>query len=392
MISIPAAQTALSSLGLDAWLIHDYCGSNPTLSKFITQQSHDTGRTFLIIPANGQPRLLVHTLEILNHKDSDIVVDSFVSHQDIRAWLEKNLTPHKKVAMEYSPNSDLPSVSFVDAGTLELVRSFGPEIVTSADLLQATAPTWTPANLASHHQAARALEEINAKAFDLISTSLRGDKPIDEYTVQQLIIAEMDRHKLIQDGPAIVAAGKNGRFPHYEPTKEHHSPVQKGDIVLIDLWAKPEGADGTFADITVMGFAGTTVPPEARKVFDAVRTAQKLVVERLTETWTKKETLQGWELDRIARDYITSQGYGDQFIHSTGHPIGPGDSVHAPGVGLNDISAHDTRVIIPGIGLTVEPGIYTKDFGVRLELNVYMDPEKGPVVTTHTQDDFFLLG
>lgn len=251
-----------------------------------------------------------------------------------------------------------------------------------------TTPHWTPYNLSSHLEACQILENIKNRAFSQIRNNVGSITDLD---VQQFILNEFVTNGLISsDGEPIVATNSNSQDPHYTPTQNRHSIICAGDWILIDIWAKLDQDDAAFADITWIGFTGTDIPKLHQQLFHIVVTARDLVVESVQNAWEKEEVLQGWQLDRVARDYIIEKGYGECFIHTTGHSLGPGNSVHAPGVGLNDFSGHDTREIIENIGFSVEPGIYIPECGMRSEINVYMDCDKGPVVTTPQQDTIIL--
>lgn len=249
-------------------------------------------------------------------------------------------------------------------------------------------PQWSKVALSSHLEACALLEHIKDKAFSYI-TENHGS--ITEYDVQQLILQEFEKHDMeTSDGDPIVGVNANSKDPHYTPTITENTIIADNDWVLIDIWAKLQGSENAYSDITWVGFTGPEVPAKHQEIFDIVITARNLVVQETQKAWQEKRTLEGWELDRVARDNIIKKGYGEAFIHTTGHSMGPGNSVHSPGVGLNDYSSHDTRPIIPNIGFSVEPGIYLPEFGMRSEIDVYMDPVKGPIVTTPQQDQIVI--
>jgi Xaa-Pro aminopeptidase len=252
-------------------------------------------------------------------------------------------------------------------------------------------PPWTPAQLASHKQVAAELDEIKGLAFAAIAEAVRSNTPLTEYDIQQLILQEFERrHIVTSDGEPIVAVNENSRHPHYFPKKES-SPITKNCWILLDIWGKHAGEDTVFADITWVAYTGNAVSAKHQEIFAIVCQARDLVVEKLQAAWKANQQLEGWQLDRLARDHITERGYGEQFIHTTGHSLGTGESVHAPGVGLNDRSQHDTRPVLPGNGITIEPGIYLPEFGMRTEIDLFMDPQEGPIITTDVQREITLL-
>jgi Xaa-Pro aminopeptidase len=232
---------------------------------------------------------------------------------------------------------------------------------------------------------------VKDAAFEFIRQRVRSGQPLSEYDVQQLIVQQFqDRHMETEHSP-IVGVNQNSGNPHYEPTSQRHLPIQRGDWVLIDLFARYPGEQGVFADITWVAYLGTSVLEKYQAVFEIVKTARDRVVARLQEAWAAGERLEGWQVDDVARQHITDAGYGPYFVHRTGHSMGPGTSIHALGVNLDNLETHDTRTIQPGIGFSVEPGIYLPEFGVRSEINVYVDPKQGPVVTTPVQQEILLL-
>lgn len=385
------AQTFMTTAGIDAWVVSDFRGSNPVLTPILGCSPHLTRRVLLVVSAAGPPVLLVHAIEAGQFGHEGDTVRTYRSHDDLVAILKPLLQGCTRVAIEYSPGGLLPAVSWVDAGTVDMLRDLcAAELVSSADLLQATLAIWDAAAVAAHHEASIAVAEARDAAFDAIRRSLRDDAPVTEYDIQSLIGQHLETAGFETDHPAIVGVNAHSADPHYAPVAGASAQICKGDWVLIDLWARRPGEQHVFADITWVAAAGA-VRPEQRQVFDIVRCARDLIVARLHEAWRLGQVVKGHELDRLARDSIDDAGYGDRFLHRTGHSLSPGPSVHGLGANLDDIESRDTRTLLPGTGFTIEPGIYLENFGVRLEINVYVDPVAGPIVTTPAQDDIVLL-
>jgi Xaa-Pro aminopeptidase len=236
------------------------------------------------------------------------------------------------------------------------------------------------------------LDAIRILAFQEITTALRSNAPLTEYDLQQHILQEFKHRSLIiTNGEPIVAVNANSRLPHYFPTPDTASLITENSWILLDIWGKHTDPDSVYADITWVAFTGQEIPAKQQEIFDIVITARDRVITKLQQAWQNQLPAEGWELDRAVRDYITEKGYGDSFIHTTGHSLDAGESVHAKGVSLNDVSAHDTRAVLPGSAITIEPGIYVEDFGVRTEIDVYIDPKTGPIITTELQTTIPIL-
>ncbi|MGE5609387.1 MAG: M24 family metallopeptidase, partial [Bacillota bacterium] len=367
-MDLSAAQSFMQQSAIDAWLLYDFRNSNPYFWHVLGSSKHTTRRSFLLIPRTGSPRLLVHAIDENLFLPFNLPLTRYVSWQDLHTHLRTLLAGSSRVAMEYSPGAAIPIASYADAGMVELIRSMGLEVTSSADLFQLAAARWDTAAYNSHVSAARLIDAAKDAAFRFIGESLSANRPLTEYDVQQFLMAEFAKNNLWTDDPPIVGVNQNSGNPHYQPTRDHSSPIHPGDWVLIDLWAKHPGDPNTFADITWTGFAGSTPSPEQVKVFNIVTQARDAVVQRLQQAWKAGEELRGWQLDRVARTVIENAGYGDSFFHRTGHSMGPGNSDHALGVNLDDLETHDTRRVLPGLGFSVEPGIYLPTFGVRSEI------------------------
>ena len=391
MFDLQKIQAHMRAEGIGAWLVYDFRGSNPVFWQLLGQRRQTTRRVFLVIPATGAPRLICSMVEPEALAGLQVQLTHYASWTQMEDLLREAVGGQGRVAMEYSPGGALPIMSWVDGGTLELVRSLGPEVVSSADLCQVALAVWSAEALVSHRDACRQVAEVKDAAFEHIRYALANHTALSEYGVQEFISAEFTKRGLDMDHPAIVGVNQNSGNPHYGPSETASASIQHGDWVLIDLWARHPGEQHIFGDITWVGFAGSRVPEPQSAVFAVVREARDKVVARLQEAWRGGEALQGWQLDRVARDIIAGYGYGEQYVHRTGHSLGPGPTVHALGVNLDDLETHDERQILPGTGFSVEPGIYLPEFGVRLEINMYVDPKTGPEVTTPQQNEVVLL-
>jgi len=381
----------MTASGIDCWLIHDFRGNNPVFHQLLGEKKNNTRRCFLLIPSQGDP------VFISSHLDKDLFssfgfeVELYGGWQQLEKILGRLLKHYRKIAMEYSAGGKLPMISWVDAGTIEMIKDIGVEIVSSADLFQAVAAVWSDAQFQSHISACEKVVSIKDEAFKMIRNTISAGGKISEYDVKRIILERFEKAKLFNaDGP-VVAVNENSGNPHYEPSSDNSKIIGRENLVLIDLWARPIGDSGIFADVTWVGYTGEAPPTRYNEVFNIVRNARDLVVSRLKQAWNKKETLAGYQLDDIARNHIAGRGYGDYFLHRTGHSLGGGDHPHGLGANLDNFETHDTRLVIPGTGVTVEPGIYLDEFGVRSEINVFMDPALGPTVTTPSQESIIKL-
>jgi Xaa-Pro dipeptidase len=391
MLDLERAQNYMRESAIDGWLVYDFRGHNPVMAQVAGAGKFVTRRNFLFIPRDGKIGVIAHFIDRDQFANLDAVIQSYAGWPEMIDHLRQTLTGSHRIAMEYSPGGAIPAMAWVDGGTLELIRSLGVEVVSSADLFQIAATTWPKAALDSHMSASQAVAAIKDAAFDYIRRSLAADRSLTEYDVQEFIMREFREQGLETEHRPIVAVNANSGNPHYEPTQQRHLPIAKGDWVLIDLWARHPGEQNVFADITWVAYAGDRVPENYEAVFEIVKIARDRVVARLKEAWASGEKLQGWQVDMVARATMDEAGYAQDFKHRTGHSMGPGTSVHALGVNLDNLETHDTRSILPGIGFSVEPGIYLAEFGVRSEINMFVDPDDGPTVTTPLQEEIIRL-
>jgi Xaa-Pro aminopeptidase len=390
-------QDFMQQEGLPGWLVHDYRSSNPIFRELVTPSGHVTRPCFLLVPSASPPQLLTHHVDAGKFADCGLDLIVYSSRQSMIASLQRMLPSGSRVAMEYSPLGALPRVSRVDAGTIELVRSLEVAVESSADLMQFVTQRWSAEQLEEHRRSAAKLGEIVQEAFQYTGASLKDG--VTEFQVAEFIRRRFREEGLESpDGP-IVAVNAHASDPHFQPAAEASSVVRPGDWMLIDLWAKPAhhpassslGAGGhhsVYADITWVAYVGDTVPEQHREVFDIVTGARDAALKYLDDSFQQGLAVQGWQADDVARRYIAERGYGDYFTHRLGHSIGR--EVHADGVNLDGFETRDTRRIIPGIGFSIEPGIYLPEFGVRSEIDAYMS-ESGPIVTSPVQLEVVLI-
>ncbi len=371
-LDIAAIQAALKADGLDAWLLYDFHGSNP-IAADVTGAGRGGGhlatrRWYYLIPASGEPRGLVHAIErhVLAHLPGSIA--QYAGRDQLERGLRDLARDVRRVAMEYSPNGAIPYLGRVDAGTIEQLRAFGLEIVSSGDLVQRFAAVWDAQAVETHMKASEKLYRVKDRAFAAIRDRLKTSTPTTEYDIQQLMMGWFRDEGLVTDSPPIVGAAGNGGNPHYMPTATEHRPIRPGEMVLLDLWGKLDRPGAVFADITWVGYTGAAPPEKFVKVFDVVAAARDAAVTLVQAAVAKGEQLQGWQVDRAASRVLRNSGYGSHVLHRTGHSLG--ESVHGNGVNMDDYETHDDRRLLPGTGFTIEPGLYFDDFGVRLEINM----------------------
>jgi Xaa-Pro dipeptidase len=380
---IAEIQKALQAAKLDGWLFYDFRGSDPLAARILRLGDHASGsrRWFYYIPAIGEPIKIVHSIE---RAKLDALPGKRVTY---RGWEELNARvagaiqgppenrPRnqvtKRVAMQYSPRNDIPYISRVDAGTIELVRSFGAEIVTSAELVQQFEAVLTRAQKQSHIDASDKLHRVLMEAFAEIGRNIRSEKPITEYDIQQFIARRLDEEGMTRED-GIVAVNANTANPHYFPTREANIPIRRGDFVLFDIVSKLRQPGAICTDQTWTGFVGDIVPEEYVRIFHIVREARDAATEFVRKNVRDGKRIHGAEVDDVSRGVIKRAGYGEQFTHRTGHSIG--EECHGNGVNIDNFETRDSRFITAGVLFSVEPGIYQEGkFGVRSEIDVYVD-------------------
>lgn len=423
-------RAALAQQQIDAWVIYDFRGSSAVLPRVLPPEgpaAHGansansatgqparwtTRRLALVVPRVGPATLLVNPLDAGQFASLPALRDGTVLERRYVAWtafrdeLACLLAGTRRVAMEYSPGAALPAVGTVDAGTIELVRALGVEVVSSADLIQATAAAWGgPSTLATHQRTSALVDAIKDEAFARVGAAVRAGATIFEHEVAAFIRERFAAHGLHSDDGPVVAVNAHAADPHYLPAPEHPMPIRAGDWLLIDLWARPGGAGAEreiFGDITWVASVGGPARALHARVFGVVAAARDAALDRARAAWAAGERVEGWQLDEAARRVITDAGLAHGLRHRTGHSLSPGPLVHGLGMNLDALETRDSRAMLPDTGFTIEPGVYLPDerdpaggptgLGVRLEINVYVDPALGPVVTSGVQREIIIAG
>ena len=365
-------QAELRAEKLDGWLFYDHHRRDPIAARILgSGNGMNTRRWFYLIPARGEPRKLVHRIEsaALDHLPGRKTVYS--GRDELETGLKRTLGGAKTVAMQYSPRNEIFYVSLVDAGTVELVRGLKCRVVTSADLVQKFEASWTPAQAESHRAAGVLVDQITQGAFRRAAEHVREGRAITEYDLVKWMLGEFRANGLeTEDGPN-ASVGPSSGDPHYEPREGKSRPIRKGDLLLLDVWAKLARPDSVYYDITWMGYLGAEVPDRYAKVFAVAREARDAAVAFVQKNVRAGRPIAGFQVDRVARGIITKAGYGKNFVHRTGHNIGR--DVHGAGANMDDLEIHDVRRILPHTCFSIEPGIYFPEFGVRTEVNVYVN-------------------
>jgi Xaa-Pro dipeptidase len=382
-------QTDLRTAKLDGWLFYDFRGRDP-IAQGILQlpPGMRTRRWYYFVPAKGTPRKLVHKIETesLAALPGDTLF--YAGQEELRKNLGKLLGRAKNVAMQYSPKNAIPYVAMVDAGTVELVRSTGVKVVSSADLVQKYEACWSEAQLESHLAAGAVIDRVVRVAFELAANNVREKKTFTEYDLKQWILKEFESAGISVDQGPDIAVGPHASDPHYGPTPETASPIREGDLLLLDVWGKMKAAGSVYYDITWVGYLGAMVPEKMAKIFGIVREARDKAVDLIQSSVAAGKPLQGWQVDMAARKVIEKAGYGKYFFHRTGHNIG--QTVHGNGVNMDGLETHDVRHLIPKTCNSIEPGIYLPEFGIRSEVNMYIG-EKEARVTGAVQKEILAL-
>jgi|HubBroStandDraft_6_1064221.scaffolds.fasta_scaffold133331_2 Xaa-Pro dipeptidase len=373
-MQIKEIQEALRDEKLDGWLFFDHHQRDPLAYRILKLNPTRTmtRRWYYLIPAQGEPKGLVHAIEsgaLAGLPGKTQIYSSWGAQVD---GIKSLLSGCRRIAMQYSPNCAIPYVSLVDGGTLELVRSTGVEVFTSANLVQLFEARWTAEQLEMHLEAGRRVDRIRAEAFQSIGTALTANRTINEWQVNRFIRDGFEKSGLVTDHGPIVGVNANMSNPHYEPGPEGSHEIRKGDAVLIDMWAKLNRPGAVFYDITWTGYCGAEPPSAIQNVFEVVRDARDRAVERVQSAMRKNESIHGFDVDDAARGYIKDKGFAEYFLHRTGHSIG--EEVHGTGANMDNLETHDERRIIPGTCFSVEPGVYLPEFGIRSEVNVYVGP------------------
>ncbi|MEZ6055170.1 MAG: M24 family metallopeptidase [Planctomycetaceae bacterium] len=381
MFSLDAIQSALQEAGLDGWLLYDFRGLNPLSRRVLKLADNQMGsrRWFYWIPAQGKPHKLVHRIEddALDHLPGSKTI--YLRWQELEAGIKTMIGGQGRVAMEYSPRNGNPYIARVDAGTVELVTSFGPEVVSSGDLIQLFEATWDDDQEAMHLAACQVTDAAFTVAWKTIAAAIRNDGGIEEMAVSDAIMQHFADHHCVTYHPPIIGRGPNGGLPHYETGTGTNTRIQEGDLVLVDLWCKLDKPRSTYSDHTRMGFVGLEVPQKYADIFNIVAAARDAGIDYVQQAYAAGRPVQGWEVDDATRAVIEQAGYGEQFRHRTGHNIG--QEVHGNGAHMDNLETREERFVLPRTCFSIEPGIYLPEFGVRSEINVWIDGNRKVHVT-----------
>ena len=387
--SLPAIQSALERAGLDGWLLYDFHGLNPVAVGMLDLPGMTTRRFFVYIPRKGSPVAITHAIEQgpWTGWPSKWTKEKYSSWRVLESLLG-NLVKGKRVAMEYSPGDAVPYLDRVPAGVIEMVRSAGATVVSSAELVSSFYAVWSDDQRASHERAARAVSVIGQEAIRLAGSRAGSASPLTEYALQSWIRDRFEAGGLETDHGPIVAIGPNAANPHYEPTAENTATINRGDILLVDLWAREK--NGVFADQTWMGSLGAPSERDSA-IWQAVRDARDAAISLLRERINSHKPVRGGEVDDAARAVITERGYGDNFIHRTGHSIDPRD-LHGSGPHIDNLETREERELIPGVGFSIEPGIYLPgDVGMRSEVNGFIGADGLLITPSDYQKDLMVV-
>ena len=370
-------QQALRDQKFDGWLFYDHHHRDPIAYRVLglREELMVTRRWFYWIPAKGEPQKLVHRIES-HHLDSlPGQKHEYSGWQELFEKLKQVLAPYQTLAMQYSPNNIIPYIGMVDAGTIELLRSFGKKIVSSGDLVARFEAVWSEEQIATHFAARDVIDRVTAEAFKEIGRRVRNGGT-HEYEMQQWMVEAMRRDNVIaEDGP-IVGVNKNSADPHFEPRADRSTPIREGDLVLIDIWGKKNSPGAVYYDITWTGVVGQPTDRH-RQIFDIVRAGRDAGIAKVKEAVAARQKLAGWEVDEATRSSIQSAGYGQYFVHRTGHSIGV--AIHANGANMDNLETKDEREILPNTCFSIEPGVYLPEFGVRSEVNMLVRPGSAEV-------------
>jgi Xaa-Pro aminopeptidase len=389
-MNLSELQKAIQSAGLDGWLFFDHHHRDPLAYRILglADSLHVTRRWYYFIPAHGEPRKLVHRIEPGHLDGLPGTKTAYSRWQEHPKGIADMLGGAKRIAMQYSPECAIVYVSLVDAGTVEIIRKLGVEVVSSVDLVQHFEARWSAAQLESHLEAGRRVDRVRRQAFEQIAGKHRAGERIGEYEIQQFISTRFREEGLVFDNDCIVAVNENGSNPHYSPDAHENREILKGDSVLIDMWAKLDQPDSTYYDITWMGFCGDNPDSERENIFAVLRDARNKGADHVRAAIAAGEDLRGFQVDDAVRAHIDQAGYGQYFIHRTGHSIGT--EVHGSGANMDNFELHDIRRVIPWTCFSIEPGIYMPHVGMRTEVNVFVD-DKSARVTGEQQDRLVLV-
>lgn len=373
-MNLELIQTALREQGMDAWLFYDHHHRDPIAYRILglSEHAHVTRRWYYVIPAEGEPRKLVHRIEAGRLDALPGSKGVYSSWQELESGLAALVAPYERIAMQYSPRNQIMYVSLVDAGTMDVLRELGRTVVSSANLVSQFEAVLTEEQIASHYEAQAALDEILAEGFAEIGRRVRSmfgeGGRVTEYDMVQWLQDAMRRADLVWENGPNVSVNENSADSHYEPTAESAKEIREGDFVLIDIWARKNRPGTCYYDITWTGVVGREPTDREQQVFEIVKAARDAAVHRVSDAFATGEAVAGWQADDAAREVIERAGFGEFFTHRTGHNIG--NILHGNGANLDNLETHDERLILPNTCFSVEPGIYLDTFGIRSEVNM----------------------
>jgi len=377
-MDLSAIQQALRERNIDGWLFYDHHHRDPISYRVLGLPDGlmVTRRWYYLIPAKGEPVKLVHKIESGHLDTLPGTKKQYAGWQELFDGLKQMLGPYRDLAMQYSPNNFVFTISMVDAGTADMIRGLGKNIVSAADLIAQFEATLTDEQIKSHFAARDVIDTVTAEAFKEIGRRVRGGGTY-EHEIQQFFMEAFRRENMVTDDAPIVAVNANSGNPHYEPSASRPVPIREGDFVLLDVWAKKNTPGAVFYDITWVGVVGKGPTERQREIFKVVSEARDIGVQTVQKGIAAAKPIAGWEVDRAVRGHIKKAKYGEYFIHRTGHSIGA--EVHSNGANMDDLEIHDERRILPNSLFSIEPGIYLPEFGVRLEVDVLVRPGSAEV-------------
>ncbi len=393
-MDLGAIQGALREAGFDGWLFYDFHHRDPMAYRILGLDIHamTSRRWFYFVPAEGEPVKLAHRVEPGKLDSLPGRQEHYLAWTELHEQLKTMVGKSAKVAMQYSPMNNIPYISVVDAGTVELVRSLGPEVVSSAELVQTFEAVSDEAGLASHRWAGEKVQEIKDEAYALMHRALVNSKPITEFEVMRFILERFESEGMITHGAKpIVGFNDHPVNCHFEPVEEDAYTLKRGDTILIDLWAARREPAGIYYDITWCGYAGDEPRAKYLEIWNTVRDARDAALDMVRERMAAGTPTYGHEVDDACRNVVTRAGYADYFLHRTGHNIGT--EVHGNGVNIDNLETRDDRKLLPGICFSIEPGIYLAgDCAVRAEIDVFITPAGEVEVVGPIQKDLIQIG
>jgi Xaa-Pro aminopeptidase len=393
-MNLAAIQAALAAQKLDGWLFCDHHRRDATAYGILGLSGRQMAsrRWFYWLPVAGEPVKLAHRVEPRMLDSLPGRQEHYLAWTELHQKLKAMVGGAKKIAMQYSPENNIPYIGLVDAGTVELIRSFGPTVVTSADLVQQFEATFGDEGLASHAWAGERVSRIKDEIFGSMASALHSGARVTEYEFKEQIVRRFEEEGLTCEGESpIVGFGDHPADPHFEPTQKNAYTLERGKTILLDLWARRHSPVGVYYDITWCAFAGDKPPAKYVEIFRVAREARDAAVLFVSRKLDAGTPVHGYEVDDACRKIVKDAGYGDYFLHRTGHSIGT--TVHGNGANIDNLETRDDRLIVPGTCFSIEPGIYLEGvMAVRTEVDVYVTTAGKTQIVGDVQRDLVLLG